>query len=196
VNSTRLFVLGFLARQGQMHGHQIRRAARIDRSDLWTDVKSGSLYGAIHRMEAEGLIRAVRTEQDGNLPARRVYEITPEGRRELDVQCTEALRRTKLAPDAIDLALNHAGHLAEEEFAAAIRHRRESYALQLTTMRQLRESADPYLTALERLTFQHTLMRLETEIAWHDQLLAQLPKLLADLPDGATARQFGDDPDA
>jgi DNA-binding PadR family transcriptional regulator len=188
MNSTRLFVLGFLARQGPMHGHQIRRAARVDRSDLWTDVKSGSLYGAIHRMETEGLIRAVRTEQDGNLPARRIYEITAEGRRELDVQRHEALRRTKVTPDPVDLALQHTGDLAEEELTAAISDRRESYAVQLTKMRHLREAADPYLSALERLTFQHTLMRLETEVAWHDQLLAQLPKLLAAGPDGPPAR--------
>jgi DNA-binding PadR family transcriptional regulator len=166
-----------------MHGHQIRRAAQVDRSELWTDVKPGSLYGALHRMRIEGLVEAVRTEQDGNLPARTIYEITAEGRRELDVQLHEALRHAELAPDPVDLALLHTGGLAEEELAAAVRHRRESYAAQLTAMRQLRESAEPYLSELERMTFQHTLVRLETEVTWHDQLLTALPKLLAAEPD-------------
>jgi DNA-binding PadR family transcriptional regulator len=82
VNPTRLFVLGALARHGAMYGHQIRRDARMDRADLWSDVRPGSLYGALHRLAAEGLIEAVRTEQSGNLPARTVYAITPEGQRE------------------------------------------------------------------------------------------------------------------
>ena len=46
VNPTRLFVLGALARHGPMYGHQIRRDARIDRAELWSDVRPGSLYGA------------------------------------------------------------------------------------------------------------------------------------------------------
>jgi len=41
-----------------MYGHQIRRDARMDRADLWSDVRPGSLYGALHRLAAEGLIAA------------------------------------------------------------------------------------------------------------------------------------------
>src|SRR5260370_20128732 len=66
-----------------MYGHQIRRDARVDRTELWSEVKPGSLYSALHRMQAEGLIEPVRTEQQGNLPERTVYAITGEGRREL-----------------------------------------------------------------------------------------------------------------
>lgn len=69
MNDTRLFVLGALT-QGPMHGHQIRRQAQLDRTELWTDVKPGSLYGALHRLVGEGAIEVVRTEQSGG-PARR-----------------------------------------------------------------------------------------------------------------------------
>ena len=43
-------MLGALARHGPMYGHQIRRDARMDRADLWSDVRPGSLYGALHRL--------------------------------------------------------------------------------------------------------------------------------------------------
>ena len=72
-------MLGALARNGPMYGHQIRRDARMDRADLWSDVRPGSLYGALHRLAAEGLIEPVRTEQPGHRPARTVYAITAEG---------------------------------------------------------------------------------------------------------------------
>ena len=65
MNPTRLFVLGALAKRGPMYGHQLRRGARLDRADLWSDVRPGSLYGALHRLAAEGLIEALRTEQAG-----------------------------------------------------------------------------------------------------------------------------------
>ena len=76
MNPTRLFVLGALAKHGPMYGHQLRRNARLDRADLWSDVRPGSLYGALHRLAAEGLIEPLRTEQSGKLPARTVYAIT------------------------------------------------------------------------------------------------------------------------
>src|SRR5260370_9673887 len=88
-----------------MYGHQIRRDARVDRTELWSEVKPGSLYSALHRLEAEGLIEYVRTEQQGNLPARTVYAITSEGRGELRALSAEALREATLRPDPDDLAL-------------------------------------------------------------------------------------------
>lgn len=163
-----------------MHGHQIRRAAQMDRTDLWTDIKPGSLYGVLHRMEAEGLIEAVRSEREGNFPARTVLAITAEGRRELEVQRDEALRDTRLASDPADLALLNTQDLAEEDLRGAIETRLQSWTGQLVTMQRLRETADPYLSDLERMTFEHTLARLRTEIAWHGALLERLPKLLAD----------------
>src|SRR3954471_9498107 len=123
MNSSRLFVLGSLARGGPMHGHQIRRASQIDRTELWADVKPGSLYGALHRMETEGVITAVRTEQEGNRPARTIYAITELGRAELAAHRDEALRDTRLRPDPFDLALQYAGDLPLDELQAILEER-------------------------------------------------------------------------
>src|SRR4030081_828392 len=102
MNSTRLFVLGALARSGPMHGHQIRKAAQMDRTELWTDIKPGSLYGALHRMAADGVVGGGRTEQEGNMPPRTVYAITPEGWEELAEHRDEALGTVRIPPDPVD----------------------------------------------------------------------------------------------
>lgn len=162
-----------------MHGHQIRRAAQLDHLDVWTDVKPGSLYGALQRMAAEGLVRPVRTERQGGRPPRTVYEITTEGRHELEIHRSTALRETRLIPDPIDLALVHVHGMAEESVSAALRARRASLSHQHQSMVHLRDQADPYLTAMERMIFEHSLRRLQLELDWHDELLDQLPKLLA-----------------
>jgi DNA-binding PadR family transcriptional regulator len=179
MNQTRLFVLGALHRGGPMHGHEIRREAQIDRTELWADVKPGSLYGALHRMAAEGVIEVVRTEQEGNLPARTVYGITAEGRQELAAQRDQALRNTRLRPDSVDLALQYSTDLSEEALLAVLEDRRQAFEAQLVAWRHQWESAAPYLTGLEPMTFEHTLLRLQAEITWHDKLIEQLPKLLA-----------------
>jgi DNA-binding PadR family transcriptional regulator len=175
MNSTRLFVLGSLARSGPMHGHQIRRAAQIDHTELWTDIKPGSLYGALHRMADEGLIAPVKTEQEGRLPARTIYEITETGREELEVHRDEALRSTKLSSDPVDLALAYTEDMTPESVRTVLTNRRQSYAAQVTEWQHLQRRADPHLTDIERMGFRHQILRLEAEIAWHDEVLAVLP---------------------
>ncbi len=167
-----------------MHGHQIRRAAQIDRTELWADVKPGSLYGALHRMETEGVITAVRTEQVGNRPARTIYAITEVGRAELAAHRDEALRDTRLRPDPFDLALQYADDLPLDELQAILEERHRALLAERTSWQRLRASADPYLTELEKLTLRHSLLRLEAEVAWHGELLERLPTLLA--PDSVT----------
>lgn len=173
-----------------MHGHQIRRAAQTDRTELWANVKPGSLYGALHRMENEGIVEAVRTEQEGKRPARTVYEITEAGRGELAAHRDEALREAQLRPDPVDLALHFTEDLSEAALRSALEGRRGSLASQLASWRQVRESADPYLSELEKMTFRHTMVRLEAELAWHEELLAKLPSLLAADPN-ASGQQGG-----
>lgn len=165
-----------------MHGHQIRRAAQIDRTELWANVKPGSLYGALHRMEAEGVIRALRTEQEGNRPARTIYEITREGHAELMAHRDEALRHARLRPDPVDLALQFTSDLAADDLAAVLAERRRALADELAGWHRLHAQAAPYLTPMDEMTFRHSLLRLETEMTWHDELLEKLPALLAKSP--------------
>jgi DNA-binding PadR family transcriptional regulator len=180
VSSSRLFVLGRLARGGPMHGHQIRRAAQIDHVDLWTDVKPGSLYGALQRLENEGLVRAVRVEQPGRRPPRTVFEITAEGRHELALLRAAALREGRLLPDPVDLALGQVQGMPEAIARGALEDRRAALEHQLQSMTHLRAEAEPHLAAAERMIFEHTLRRLRLELEWLGEVLERLPELVLD----------------
>jgi transcriptional regulator len=76
-----LLVLKILARRGPVHGYGITSHIESMSDDILR-VEEGSLYPALHRMEETGWIRAkwVTTE---NKRRARVYEITAEGRRQL-----------------------------------------------------------------------------------------------------------------
>ena len=180
VNSTRLFVLGALAKSGPMHGHQIRREAQVDRTDLWTDVKPGSLYGALHRMELEGVVTPVRTEQEGNRPARTVYAITPAGLDELDAHRAEALRTVRLSADPVDLALQHVATMPESQIRALLKDRYKQFEVRLSAWLNLRDMAEPHLNRLGVLSFRHTELRLRAELEWHRELLDHLDEALAE----------------
>ena len=80
MSSVRLYILGALAVEGPMHGHQLRLLAEKEHVHYWTDISVGSLYGVIKRLAAEGLITELRVEREGNYPERQVYDVSPAGR--------------------------------------------------------------------------------------------------------------------
>jgi DNA-binding PadR family transcriptional regulator len=179
VNPTRLFVLGALAKRGPMYGHQLRRDARMDRAELWSDVRPGSLYGALHRLAAEGLIEALRTEQDGNLPARTVYAITAEGQRELQVLRAEALQEAGLRPDPVDLALAMSRDLDEDTLRGYLEDRIRALSARSAQFDHLRDRAWPDQTVADDLVVAHARLRMDAELAWHQLVLEQVGKLAA-----------------
>ena len=182
MNPTRLFVLGALARHGPMYGHQIRRDARMDRADLWSDVRPGSLYGALHRLAAEGLIEPVRTEQSGHLPARTVYAITAEGQRELRALRAEALSDVGQRPDPVDLALVMSGDLDDEVLRGYVEDRIRVLESQAALCAHQGERAWPDQTVADDLVVEHARLRIEAELAWHRKVLDRVGKLTAGSP--------------
>src|SRR5215472_14763721 len=158
-----------------MYGHQIRRDARIDRTELWSEVKPGSLYSALHRLQAEGLIEPVRTEQQGNLPARTVYAITGEGRREL-----RALRQVTMRPDPVDLALAMSMDLDEHTLRGYFASRRQALSGRAALFARVRAHAWPDQGPADDLIIEHALARIETELRWHDMVLDRIGKLTGD----------------
>jgi DNA-binding PadR family transcriptional regulator len=179
MNPTRLFVLGALARHGPMYGHQLRRDARIDRTRLWSEVQPGSLYSALHRMAAEGLIEPLRTEQDGQLPARTVYGITVEGHRELRALRGEALGELRLTPDPVDLALAMSGDLPEEVLRGYVEDRIRALTARASQLEHHRDRAWPDQTVADDLVVEHVRLRVQAELDWHQLVLDRLGKLAA-----------------
>lgn len=180
MNPTRLFILGALARRGPMYGHQLRRDARIDRTETWSEVQPGSLYSALHRLAAEGLIEALRTEQAGQLPARTVYGITAEGFRELRALRAEALQDVRFLPDPVDLALAMSADLGEDALRSYIEDRIRVLSARRSQLEHQRERTWPDQTVADDLVVEHALMRAHAELSWHELVLDRLGKLTSE----------------
>jgi len=75
-----ILVLKILDRRGPMHGYGI--ASHIESASDHLRVEEGSLYPALHRLEAAKLVRAKWAITENNRRAR-MYEITAAGRRQL-----------------------------------------------------------------------------------------------------------------
>jgi DNA-binding PadR family transcriptional regulator len=190
MRATHLFALGMLARNGPMHGHQIRRQAELERAEFWGRVKVSSLYAALHRMEEEGLIEAVAQTRSGRFPARTVYAITPEGWRELIVLRDACFRDSSIEPDPLDLALSFSDDVDEQYLRSVIEERLASLRALAESMDRQEQQVRQYLTPFNLAVFSHYKLRVAAEIRWHQEFLQQLPHMLAK-PEQASASEAG-----
>jgi DNA-binding PadR family transcriptional regulator len=157
-----------------MHGHQIRRVAQVDRTELWTDFRAGSIYSALSRMAADGTVAVVRNEQVGNRPERTVYAITEGGQAELAAARDTALAWAGLRSDVVDLGLQNAHNLSTDELRRIFESRIAAITGHSIIWQNQWDAAAPHISARESLTFTHTSLRLDAEAAWCRQVLAML----------------------
>jgi DNA-binding PadR family transcriptional regulator len=163
-----------------MHGHQLRQLAELEHMDQWTDITVGALYGAIKRLAAEELIEEVRTEREGSYPERQVWRITLAGRKSLSTIRRAGLSDIVIKPDPFDLALARFDVEMVDQLPETVQARLSALRAMLVQVDAHTASIAKYLTPLELFVISHRSERIRAEIAWHEDLVQELPQLLTD----------------
>lgn len=180
MSSIRLFILGALEIEGDMHGHQLRQLAEKEHIDMWTDITVGGLYGAIKRLATEGLIEELRVEREGSYPERQVWRITEPGQEALHALRISGLQEVVIKPDPFDLAVARLD-LAEVDTLPAILEARLARlrAMKIETEAHTQRISQ-YLSLGEIHVMKHKTDRLQAEITWHEELVQKLPEIISD----------------
>jgi DNA-binding PadR family transcriptional regulator len=163
-----------------MYGHQLRLLAEKEHVHDWTDISVGAIYGAIKRMASEGLIEEVRSEREGAYPERQIYDITDAGRVALSVAKREALRDIVVRSDPFDLAMSRLDHSKLETLPDVLAGRTAQLKAMVIEAEAHLDSISQYLTFTEKIVMKHRAAKLAAEVAWHEDLIAQLPEIIAD----------------
>lgn len=180
MSSIRLYILGALADEGDMHGHQLRQLAEKEHIDNWTDISVGALYGTIKRLASEGLIDELRVEREGSYPERQVWSITEAGRIALAKLRYDGLSEINLRADPFDLAVSRLDLTKLDEIPQLLQNRLAQLRVMLAQDEVQIASISQYLTPLEIVVMGHKAERLKAEITWHERLLSRLPELLTE----------------
>lgn len=180
MSSIRLYILGALDLEGDMHGHQLRQLAEMEHIDNWADVTVGGLYGALKRLHAEGLIAEVRVEREGSYPERQVWTITDAGRGALAELRVAGLTEVVVKPDPFDLAMSRLDLERTDALPAVIGERIGTLRAMLADADLHDKSFAQYLSLGEKHIMRHKADRLRADIAWHEDLLAMLPDIITD----------------
>jgi len=156
------------------HGYEIQKFIQTTGLDVWAKIKSGSIYYALSKLEKSGDIALVREETTGSR-VRRIYEITEQGRHELQQTLQQELEGDlsliTSAKFILPVLLNR---IDKETAIPAIEAHLNGLRDMLRNWRyweriKLSESS----SQLERITFEMTISNIEYSMRWHEALLEE-----------------------
>ncbi|OZM73516.1 PadR family transcriptional regulator [Amycolatopsis antarctica] len=193
MSATRLMVLGVVRMVGRTHGYQVRRELLSWNADKWGNIKPGSIYHALRKLTADGLLREVDIEA-GSGPERTAYELTEDGEREffdlLTTMLSDARNDVHSAPE-LQAALVFITTLPRKMAVSLLAHRLtklSGYRLNvLDTMERSTEWGHPeHVLSLYRLW----LGQLDAAMTWTSDQVERLENGELTMADD-TAQPFG-----
>ncbi|MBU0492183.1 MAG: PadR family transcriptional regulator [Chloroflexi bacterium] len=173
--SVRNAILGLLA-QRPRHGYELRAAfeAVAGGEQNWS-VKPAQIYTTLARLEEANLVSVAAVEQDGG-PQKRVYDITPAGRAELDVWFASRVDREHQR-DELFLKLMLALITGAANPYQVIQNQRTALYQDLHDLVAQRNQADPKTELAQILLLEQAVMHLEADLRWLDMVEVRLDEV-------------------
>jgi DNA-binding PadR family transcriptional regulator len=167
VDLSALAVLAVLF-EGDRHPYEISRVIKTRHQEEPGGHSLRSLYHAVERLTAAGLIEVAETSREGHRPERTVYRITAEGREEFRHTLSDLLMNPRLGRLAFTAALSRLGYMSESEAVMSLEIRLASLegmvASHRATLRSLRERVG--LPRLFLLETEYVIVQLISESGW------------------------------
>lgn len=173
MSATRLLVLGAIRIMQPVHGYEVRRELVTWRLEELTNVKPGSIYGALRTLEADGCIAVHARESEENRPERTMYVLTGEGEKEFQVMLREAWWTVTPPKEPLIPALCLMGLLPREELIralqariAALEARLEALTFQRAAIKDGASGAEGEIPEHVREIFDFVAARARSELDW------------------------------
>jgi DNA-binding PadR family transcriptional regulator len=174
MTTTRLVILGLL-RQQPLHGYELKHILEEEMGD-WTSIAFGSIYFALGKLEEEGMIVKVATEQEGKRPSRSVYQISEAGRDEF----LRLLRETWVTPErqyfSLDVGIAFMDALPVEEVKGYLQGRISGLEQALAYMdeHEKEQLSRDDVPASAKMVFEHSRVHMNAELDWLTDLLEKV----------------------
>jgi DNA-binding PadR family transcriptional regulator len=146
-----------------MHGYQLKVAFEGSTGGTWP-LNIGQVYTTLARLERDGCARALA---DGDR-AQRPYEITPAGRRDLDLWFATPVERADRPRDELAIKLAIALATPGVDVAEVVGRQRTATMRALQEYTRLKAGADRPADVSWRLVLDAMLFQAEAEIRWLD----------------------------
>lgn len=185
ISTLAVATLGLLTERA-MHPYEMFQLLIARGDDQRVKVRPGTLYHTVDRLRERGLVRATGTERAGNRPERTTYEITQDGRAELQQWVRSAVAVPQNEYPTFRVAIAEMHNLPAAEAIALVERR----------IVQLRGDEAAMTEALERTAARSVAERfvidldyeratLAAERSWLEDLIRRIRERDIDWPDPA-----------
>jgi DNA-binding PadR family transcriptional regulator len=154
-----------------MHPYEMQRLIRQRKKDEFLDLKRGSLYHNIERLERAGLIAPVETTRQGKRPERTVYRLTESGLSELLCWLRELLSNPTRGSVSFLAALSFLGHLTPADALEQLSTRAGLLEAQIEAMDVGLRDLVPRLGRLLMLETEYARTMHLSELDWTRSLI-------------------------
>lgn len=164
-------VLALLSR-GESHGYELRAQFEQAIGPQWGELSISHLYQVLDRLVRDELVTRHRVRQHDR-PDRLVYQLTDDGRSELEDWLRRPFVRQSGYRDDFFLKLFAASRLGEETLAVVLAVQRKGYAEELRALGVLRaqHEGDPVVRLLIEAAIHHTEANLRVLDRAEDDLV-------------------------
>lgn len=154
----------------------MQRLIRERGKDNLLDLKPGSLYHAIDRLQRGNLIEPVETSPEGRRPERTTYRLTEEGLDVLIEWLRDMLSRPSRDSNEFLAALAHLPQLPPLEVADLLQVRADFLSAELASMDSLLHTLTPRIGRIVLLEIELARAWKEAELHWVQNLVSDLRK--------------------
>jgi DNA-binding PadR family transcriptional regulator len=168
-----LLLLGLVAEMPR-HGYQIDQV--IDERGMreWTQIGFSSIYFVLGKLQKRGLVTAKKPrKRNASTKARKVYSVTPAGRRTLAVQTIAALRDVQPPSSSVLLGMINWSVLHRDQALKALETRSKAIEAELARLNAIQVERQPLPDFVDGL-FEYSLGQLQAEATWVTHTLAYM----------------------
>jgi DNA-binding PadR family transcriptional regulator len=163
-----------LLTSGKSHGYELRAQFEDAIGPQWGELSISHLYQVLDRLVREGLVTKTRVRQSDR-PDRLVYQLTDDGRAELDDWLERPFVRQAGYRDDFFLKLFAASRLGRKALEQVLATQRKAYGEELRALGSLRSQHDD--DPLVRLLIEAAIYHTEANLHVLDRAADDLPAL-------------------
>lgn len=168
-----LLLLGLVAEMPR-YGYELGRVIEQRCMRQWTQVGFSSIYFVLGKLQELRLVKAKKPGgANAGTKARKVYSVTPAGRRALTVQTLAALRDVQPAYSSVLLGMINWPALKRERALEALEARNKAIESELARLGAIQVEQQPLPDYVEAL-FEYSLDQLRAEAEWVTRTLAYM----------------------
>ncbi len=172
MTNAELAILSLIA-EAPRHGYELEQIIEQRGMRDWTEIGFSSIYYLLNKLEKEGHVASQMQSAAGKGPARKVFNITPEGRQAHITASLEALRIPQRPPLPFLVGLASFPMLPRQEVLAALVNYREALQQnlqQVMNAARLQAPLPPFVAAL----FNYSQVRIQSEMDWIAQFIQDM----------------------